>query len=154
MPASRSDAKILLVATGAVVVAGLLVAAVLLIASSRDKGPTTYQPFDAGSASALKQELHDGGPFYVADPFGGNRNLVFALEDGKVVALSAVLPGTKDCAVKWKGSVHAFVDCHGDKLRSTQLDRYVTHVDEAGSAKGELLVDLRMRIAGPEPLSS
>ena len=130
--------------------AGLLVAAVLLLASRRDAGPTKYQPFDAGQAAALHSELKDGGPFYVPDPFGGNRNIVFALESGNVVALSAVLPGTKACAVKWKGSVNAFVDCHGDKLRSTELDRYVTEIGEAGASKGELLIDLRHKVPSPD----
>jgi len=50
VPASRSDAKILLVATGSVILAGLLVAAVLLLATSRSNSPTKYVPFPAGVA--------------------------------------------------------------------------------------------------------
>ena len=51
MPASRSDAKLLLVAAGSVILAGLLVAAVLLLATSRASSPTKYVPFPAGVAS-------------------------------------------------------------------------------------------------------
>ncbi|HEX4528542.1 MAG TPA: hypothetical protein VIA11_03945, partial [Acidimicrobiia bacterium] len=107
MPASRSDAKLLLVATGAVVLAGVLVAAVLLLATGRASSPTTYQPFDAGVASSIKQGLKDGGPYFVPDPFGGNRNLLLALEGGKVVALSDIVPGSKDCRVRWRGSINS-----------------------------------------------
>ena len=67
------------------------------------------------------------------------------------MALSDVLPGTTDCHVKWKGSVNAFVDCHGDKLQSiAELDRYETDDRPVGgSAKGLLLVDLRHRGHAP-----
>ena len=94
VPASRSDAKLLLVATGAVVLAGVLVAAVLLLATSRSSSPTKYVPFDAGVASSIRKELKDGGPYFVPDPFGGNRTILLALEEGKVIALSDLLPGT------------------------------------------------------------
>ena len=59
------------------------------------------------------------------DPFGGDRNILLALEDGQVVALSNVVPGTKDCGVTLeRGSINSFVDCHDDKLKSTDLARY------------------------------
>ena len=150
MPASRSDAKLLLVATGAVVLAGVLVAAVLLLATGRASSPTTYQPFDAGVASSIKQGLKDGGPYFVPDPFGGNRNILLALEGGKVVALSDVVPGSKDCRVRWRGSINSFVDCHDDKLKSTDLDRYRTEIGLTGDSKGELLIDLRHREPAPQ----
>jgi len=149
VPASRSDAKILLVATGAVVVAGLLVAAVLLLATSRDSGPTKYVPFAAGSNQAIKQQLKDGGPFFYPDPFGGDRSILLGLEDGKVVALSDLLPNTAGCRVKWRGSINSFVDCHGDKLQSTDLARYLTDVGAAGANKGLLLIDLRHEEPAP-----
>jgi hypothetical protein len=150
VPASRSDAKLLLVATGAVVLAGVLVAAVLLLATGRASSPTTYQPFDAGVASSIKQGLKDGGPYFVPDPFGGNRNLLLALEGGKVVALSDIVPGSKDCRVRWRGSINSFVDCHDDKLKSTDLDRYRTEIGLTGDSKGELLIDLRHREPAPQ----
>ena len=149
VPASRSDAKLLVVATGAVVLAGVLVAAVLLLATSRASSPTKYEPFPAGVASSIKSQLKDGGPYFVPDPFGGDRNILLAIEGGKVVALSDILPRTTSCRVKWKGSVDAFVDCHGDKLRSTDLARYRTEIGLTGSNKDELLIDLRHREPAP-----
>jgi hypothetical protein len=151
VPASRSDAKILIVATGAVILAGLLVAAVLLLASGRASSPTKYAPFPAGVAQSIKSQLKDGGPYFFPDPFGGNRNILLAIEGGEVVALSDILPNTTDCRVKWRGSLNSFVDCHGDKLRSGELERYQTEIGQVGSNKGELLIDLRHRQAAPNP---
>jgi hypothetical protein len=151
VPLERSDSKLLLMATGAVIVAGLLVAAVLLLATSRASGPTKPRPFDAGVAAAIHRELKDGGPYFVPDPFGGNRSILLALEDGKIVALSDVLPGTTDCRVRWRGSIHSFVDCHDDKVKSTELARYRAEVGLTGAHKGELLIDVRHRDPAPDP---
>jgi hypothetical protein len=139
----RSDAKLLLVATGAVVLAGLLVAAVLLLATSRASSPTKYEPFDAGVAKSIEKDLKDGGPYFVPDPFGGDRSILLALEAGKVVALSDIKPGTRDCRIRWRGSIDSFVDCDDDKLESTDLARYQTAIGLTGAHKGELLIDLR-----------
>jgi len=151
VPASRSDAKILLVATAAVVLAGLLVAAVLLLATSRSSSPTKYTPFPAGVALSIKQQLQDGGPFFFPDPFGGDRNILLAIEDGEVVALSDIVPNTTSCRVRWRGSIDSFVDCHNDKLKSVELSRYRTEIGTVGANKGELLIDLRHRQPPPEP---
>lgn len=149
MALARSDAKILLVAAGAVIAAGLLVAAVLLLATGRASSPTRYEPFDAGVAAAIRKDLKDGGPYFVPDPFGGDRSILLALEDGEVVALSDVVPGTKDCRVRWRGSINSFVDCHDDKIRSTELARYESEVGKIGANKGELFIDLRRRQPAP-----
>ena len=151
MPASRSDARLLLTATAAVVAAGVIVAVVLLFATGRSDSPTKYKPFSAGPAKAIKQQLKDGGPFYVPDPFGGNKSILFALENGQVVALSSITPGTTNCSVRWKGSVNRFQDCHGDRFTSEQLDRFEATVDETGSGKGLLFVNLRKKLAAPNP---
>ncbi|HEY7106237.1 MAG TPA: hypothetical protein VH986_07525 [Acidimicrobiia bacterium] len=151
MPPSRSDTRLLLGAAGAVLAAGVLIAVVLLFATSGSGGPKQYEPFQAGLASAIRSDLKDGGPFYFPDPFGGNRSILFAIEDGKVVALSTVLPGTKDCLLKWKAQVDAFVDCHGGHHQSEELDRYDSYVDASGQDKGLLFVDLRKLIPAPSP---
>ncbi len=87
------------------------------------------------------------------DPFGGDRSILLALEDGKVVALSDVKPGTKDCRIRWRGSINSFVDCNDNKLKSTDLARYQSEVGQIGDQKGELLVDLRRREPAPAPAS-
>jgi hypothetical protein len=149
----RSDAKLLLLATGAVIIAGLLVAAVLLITTSRASSPTKYTAFDAGVARSIREDLKSGGPFFVPDPFGGDRSILLAIEDGKVAALSDLKPGTQDCRIRWRGSIDSFVDCHDQKVKSTALARYQSEVGEIGPQKGELLVDLRHRLSAPAPAS-
>ena len=151
VPASRSDARLLLTATAAVVAAGVIVAVVLLFATGQSNSPTKYKPFSAGPAKAIKQQLKDGGPFYVPDPFGGNKSILFSLENGEVVALSSTTPGTKNCSIRWRGSVDRFQDCNGDRFTSEQLDRFQATVDEAGSGKGLLFVDLRKKLPAPTP---
>jgi len=146
---ARSDAKLLFMAAGGVVVAGLLVAAVLLLATGRAASPTKYVAFPAGDATAIRNDLEDGGPFFFPDPFGGDRNILLALEHGNVVALSDVKPGTEDCRVRWRGSIDSFVDCHDGKVQSTDLARYQTAIGRIGGNKGELLVDLRHREPAP-----
>jgi hypothetical protein len=152
MPASKSDAKLLLGATAAVVAAGVIVAVVLLFATGRGASPKKYQPFSAGYAKNIKQELKDGGPYFFPDPFSGDKSILFALENGQIVALANVLPGTTGCTVRWRGSIDRFVDCHGDKLTSDQLDRYETTIDDAGQGKGLLFVNLKRKDAAPTPL--
>ncbi len=149
VPIARSDTKLLLVAAGAVILAGVLVAAVLLLASSRASSPTKYVSFPAGDATAIRKDLKSGGPFFFPDPFGGNRNILLALEGGEVVALSDIKPGTKDCRVRWRGSIDSFVDCHDDKVRSSELARYQSEIGVVGVNKGELLIDLRHREPAP-----
>jgi hypothetical protein len=43
------------------------------------------------------------------------------------------------------------VDCHDDKIRSGQLNRYQTEIGQVGANKGELLIDLRHRQTAPNP---
>jgi hypothetical protein len=152
VPLARSDTKLLLIAAGGVIVAGLLVAAVLLLATGRASSPTEYVAFPAGDAVAIRNELRDGGPYFFPDPFGGDRSILLALEDGRIVALSNVRPGTRDCRVRWRGSLDSFVDCDDDELTSTQLARYRTEIGKVGDNEGELLIDLRVK--EPAPASS
>jgi hypothetical protein len=154
VPIARSDTKLLLVAAGAVILAGVLVAAVLLLATGRAASPTKYRPFDAGVAKSIRTDLKDGGPYFYADPFGGNRSILLALEGGRIVALPDIRPGTKDCRVRWKGSIDSFVDCHDQKLTSRELDRYRAEVAEVGDSKGELIIDLRHKDPAPAPADS
>ena len=149
MAPSREDTRILVFATLAVVVAGLLVAAVLLIATGRGGSPTRYEPFEAGAAKDIERLLKDGGPYYVADPFGGQRSILFALEDGDVVALSTLVPNTTGCHVRIKNEGKTFVDCHGDILKSEELDRFVVTTKPNSNGTDILYVDLRTKQPAP-----
>ncbi len=147
----KQDLKIIGFATGAVILAGLVVAAVILIGTGRESAQKKAGPFPAGLASAVKSDLKDGGPYFFPDPFGGDKNMLLALEDGRIVALSNIVPNSKSCTVKWKGSQNTFVDCHGDKLKSTELARYASSVGKSGNLKGILLIDPRNLLPPPSP---
>jgi hypothetical protein len=147
----KGDGKIIALAAGAVIAAGLVIALVLLVATGRESGHKKAGPFPAGLASAVKSELKEGGPYFFPDPFGGSRNMLLALEDGKVVALSNIVPNSKTCTVKWRGTLDSFVDCHGDKLKSTELARYELSIPKRGDFKGVLLVDPRQLVPAPNP---
>jgi hypothetical protein len=147
----KGDGKIIAVAAGAVIAAGVLVALVLLVATGRGSGQKKAGPFPAGLASAVKADLKDGGPYFFPDPFGGNRNMLLAIEAGKIVALADVVPNSKTCTVRWKGTIDSFVDCHGDKLKSRELGRYASSVPTRGSFKGVLLIDPLDLLPAPNP---
>jgi hypothetical protein len=149
MPPTKSDTRLLLTATLAVLVAGVLVAVVLLFATGQGGSPKKYRPFSAGLASAIKSDLRDGGPYYYPDPFGGQQSILFALEDNKIVALATQLPGTDDCIVKWRDPLKRFVDCRGDRHVSRELDRYESYIDPSGENEGILFVDLRRKLPAP-----
>ena len=75
MPPERSDTRLLIGAGAAAVLAGVFVAVVLLLATSRADSPKTYRPFPAGPVSQLRSNLKDEGPFYYPDAFGGWNNV-------------------------------------------------------------------------------
>lgn len=149
MPPSRSDTRLLVGAGVAAVLAGLVIAIVLLLATSQADQPKTYQPFAAGPESQLRKDLRDGGPFYFPDPFGGRKSVLFALEGDQVVALMTHTWGDESCRIRWRGSINSFEDCHGNRLTSDQIGRYLTMVERRGGQGRIVVVDLRNEIPPP-----
>jgi hypothetical protein len=143
MTSERKDLRLLLITGAAVVVAGLLVAAGILVATNTGK-PNARKPLALGDAGTLQRSTAKGGPVYFANPFGGT-GFLLALEHNKLVALLPALPAETTCRVRWKGSINSFVDCHNHKVGSTQLARFHTDIPNAGDQQGVLLVDLRRR---------
>ena len=147
----KQDVKILALATGAVILAGVVwrrSSSSAPAARARRRTPGRSPPAWPRRCGA---DLKDGGPYFFPDPFGGDKNMMLALEDGKIVALATLLPNSKTCQVKWKDSQKAFVDCHGDKLKSTELARYPASVGKNGNFKGILLIDPRELLPPPNP---
>lgn len=151
VPPARTDIRLLLGAGAAAVLGGVLVAVVLLLATSRADQPKTYRPFAAGPETQLRKELRDGGPFYYPDAFGGKRSILFALEGDQVVAIMTHTPGDQQCRVRWRGSVNSFVDCRGDHLRSEQLGRYQTTIRNDPDQGRIVVVDLRRELPPTAP---
>ena len=56
--------------------------------------------------------------------------------------------------MRWKGSVDSFVDCHDDKIKSTELNRYRAEIGLTGAHKGELLIDVRHKEPAPASAGS
>jgi hypothetical protein len=149
MAPNTKDARVLVLATVGIVLAGLVVVAVLLIATSRREQPKHYKAFPYGEVRDLERTLHDGGPFYVPDPFGGDRSILWVLEDGEPVALTIHTQRDPSCRVTWRGRIESFVDCHGTRLESRQIPRYKTRVPTSGPDEQIILVDLRDELPAP-----
>ena len=147
MASERNDLRLLLITGAAVIVAGLLVAAGIFVATNTGK-PNSRKPLPLGDAGTLQRSTAKGGPVYIANPFGGT-GFLLALEHNKLVALLPDLPAETTCRVRWKGSINSFVDCHNDRVGSTQLARFHTDIPSTGSQQGVLLVDLRRREPPP-----
>jgi hypothetical protein len=132
----------LLVITAALAIgAGLVIAALLLVATGRS-GDAPKGPFPIGSTAGLREEV-EKSPVYIADPTGGD-GLWLELQDGRLVALSAVPPGRpSSCTVRWRDSVKAYEDCDGKRYDGDQLARYPLQRRE-----GSLYVDTR-RVEAP-----
>lgn len=133
----------------AAVVAGLVVAVVLLLATSRADQPKSYRPFAAGPERQLREQLRDGGPFYVPDPFGGRKSILFTLEGDNVVALMTHTRGDEGCRVRWRGRVDSFEDCNNNRLRSDQVGRYTTTLERSEGQGQIVFVDLRKELPPP-----
>lgn len=137
-----SDNQLLLAAALAVLCAAALVVLIMFMATTSNS-PTKTVPFTAGSAKEVRLSLEEGGPYFIADPFGNQRGFWFALEDDAIVALRQHVSDDEGCLVRWNGRVDSFVDCDDAKIDTRQLDRYATRVVTSGKRKGALEVDLR-----------
>ena len=147
MASQKGDTKVWIVATLAVVVVGLVIAALILLVTGRAKTPEIKgsQPF--GYAKSLREKAKLG-PFAYAGNRGDDGFWV-ALEDGELVALQIEKPGATSCNVIWRGSRDTFVDCNGDPIRMDQLARYPTKIAANGDHKGLLMVNLGQTIPPP-----
>ena len=143
MPPTRSDRRLLIVTTLGLVVAAVLVAVALLVATNDSAAPTSNRRMIyLGPEKSLRESIDLGSPLYVANPFGAEGFWVDK-EDGAIVALKLTVPGTDHCAVKWKGKPKSYVDCHGALVAASELDRYRILRLRSGARKGGIVVDLR-----------
>ncbi len=133
-----------------VVVAGLLVAGAFLFLLDSGDTADPGGPVRIGLAESIRDEVDEGGPFFVADPTGGERAFWIAEEDGELVALAVEVPGREGCNAKYRGRNETFVDCDGDPIETTELARYRLSVS-TGEDEGALLVDLDALLPPPQP---
>ena len=149
VPPSRDDRRLLLVTGSFLLVAAVFALGVLWVATARDSDLTG--PIYIGTQRALARNIVEESPRYYAHPDGGD-GFWLDVEDGQLVALVIDRPGEKNCVVKWKEQQDAYVDCNGDELQSTQLDRYqLTVGPRNGSPKNSVYVNLSKRKITPAP---
>jgi len=146
--ARKGDTRLLVGATLAVVVAGLVVAAAILLLTGRSGTPKLKKPTTFGVAKQVRANIEEGGPLLYAGT-SGDTGFWIALEDGRLVAIVVQQPAL-GCHVKWQATRDSFT-CKGRKVRSTQLQRYQVTVPERGEQKGDFLVDLRRVQPAPNP---
>jgi hypothetical protein len=143
VPLTRSDRNIILVTSGALILAAMMFVGVLLFATRSDQ-PNQDAALYIGPRPDLERSIAEGGPLYFANPFGG-RGFWLDREAGELVALDVGRPGDVGCSVKWKGRVNSYVDCDGERLTLQELARYDVQVLTRGARKGSVLVDLDAR---------
>lgn len=148
MPPARSDLRLLLFAGGLIVMAGVAVALALLLSTGRSEPPREYEPFKAGPAADLERELREGGPYFIPDPFGGDRSILLALENGEVIALATNQRRLPDCTLKSTGDKDQ-IACGDQRFRTEELERFEVTIPRAGPDRGVVLVDLRDRLSPP-----
>jgi hypothetical protein len=154
MPAATSDRRLLVLTGGAVVIAALLFAGVLLLATRHNAGTPSNQPLFLGLEHAKIEEIRNASPQYIANPFGGD-GFWLDVENGKLVALVLDRPGEKHCQVKWKAQQDAYLDCHANAVTSRELARYkVTVGSRNGSPAQSVFVNLRKVLPAPQAPSS
>jgi hypothetical protein len=141
-----SDRKLILLTGGAVVMAAVFFALVLVFATgSSEPSGSKEGPLYIGPKRDLITTLDEGSPLYFANPFGG-RGFWLDRQNGELIALDVGRPDDVDCSVKWKGRVDSYVACDGDRLTKDDLSRYEVTVVETGNRKGSVLVDLESRV--------
>jgi hypothetical protein len=144
---------VLVFAGGLVVIVGIAVAGLLFLATGGTQDtPSQRTPVFLGLQPELTKKIKDGGPLYFANPFGDD-GFWLDREDGALVALDIVRPGSAHCVVKWRDPRGAYVDCDDHDLTSRDLDRFEVIVGKLSSAadapENGVYVDLRHREPAP-----
>lgn len=128
-------------ATIGIILAGVIIAAAILAVTSRGTVPSTRKPIAFGLASAIRQNVKEGGPVNIAGA-SGDTGFWVALEHGRLVALPVNQPKPLSCTLRWRGSRRAFL-CDGRKVEVADLARYRSFVSASGPTKGLYMVALR-----------
>jgi len=151
VPASPADRRVLVFAGVLVALAGIAVGLLIFFATGgTEDTPSSKEPLFLGIQRELEKKIDEGGPLYFASPFGEN-GFWLDIEDGELVALSLVKPGTTDCIVKWRDPRKAYVDCDDNDLQAVDLDRFEVTIGslQKGAPKDAVYVSLRVSERAP-----
>jgi hypothetical protein len=154
VPASPADRRVLVFAGVLVALAGIAVGLLIFFATGGTQDtPSSKEPLFLGIERELLSKIDEGGPLYFASPFGEN-GFWLDVEDGKLVALSLVKPGTTDCIVKWRDPRKAYVDCDDNDLQAADLDRFDVTVGNLQKGAPKDAVYVNLRVSEPAPVQS
>ena len=131
--ARSSDIKLIVSATVAVVLAGLLVGGGMLVAT-RGGGNIVCSPLNVGSASDIRQKLQSGGPYF--QPGGITCGYWLALANGNIVAYKVEQP--QNCPLQRKRD---HWQCGSHTVNAAELARYPVSIRIVGQTDS-VFVDL------------
>ena len=143
--------RLLILVGAAAIAAGVFAGAAVILATGQPAvKPGRYEPFAVGNAARLGQIIATEQPLFFADPTGGDRGFVLALDDGDFAALHVVPPGgSRACPINWEPEAARFADCRGTQYQPDQLRRFHTRVNDDGL----VVVDLR-KVEEPQPTTA
>jgi hypothetical protein len=149
VPAARDDKRLLVVTGVFVVLAAVLFAGVLLIATNANSGSQTKKPVFIGLRSQIAKNIRQDGPRYQANPFG-DAGFWLDLEGDTLVAYVLDVPGHASCVIRWKAQQDEYVDCDSNPVDPAALDRYAVLLGpREGSPPDSVFVDLRRVLPAP-----
>lgn len=152
MPPAASDRTLIITTAVFVALAGIVFAAVLLLATGQDTGGSgeAKAPVFIGLKKELTQNIREESPRYQAHPFGGDGFWLDLDAEGNLVAYVIDTPAPGRCTVKWKEQLDAYIDCNGNAVDPSELDRYPVLIGpRAGSPRNSVYVDVRARESAP-----
>ena len=112
----KSDIKLVVGATVAVILVGLFVAGAMIVTTSGSTNATCGQ-LNIGLASGVRTNL-ERGPYFTTG--GGDCSFWLALDNGDITAYRAV-QAASDCTLNWKGD---HWDCGGIAAPASELEQY------------------------------
>jgi hypothetical protein len=138
--ARSSDIKLIVSATIAVVLAGLLIAGGLLIATSSGSDNPLCGTLNIGKAADIRDRLERQGPgFYTG---GADCGFWLALDNGDIVAYRVQQPS--GCALNLRDRGTEWV-CGGNVVAAADLETYTVNITPVGQIDS-VIVEL-----GPPP---
>ncbi len=135
--ARSSDIKLIVSATVAVVLAGLLIAGGMLIATSSGSNNPVCGQLNLGKASDVRNRLETQGSSFVTG--GASCGFWLALDNGDIVAYRVEQPS--GCALNLRDRGTRWV-CGGETMDVAHLARYAVSVQTVGTTDA-VIVDLR-----------
>jgi hypothetical protein len=130
----NADVKLMVAATVAVLLAGLLIGAGFVVAANNGGSRATCGRYPAGTADGIRTDLQTGGPFFQT---GGARcSFWLALQDGDIVAYRTEQPN--NCTLKMQRE--KFV-CGGHLVDVTTLAQYPVSI-QSHAGIDTVIVDL------------